>query len=226
MQRYASLNTCDGLSQRCDTGTRFGSTKDPLPSKTTILPLSVVPGTASKGLRTLAPWNVIRLEMSPPPVSFGANLYRQFSKDCQSFHIQDGNGFCGFVCRFVILHLSPWSDKFLKKLNSMVTNGTMCEDSVFFILAISNTFPLANVSTAETFSVSCALPSSFVFTWIKTRFSENLLAVPVFPSDIVLHLHFPQIRHCSHDDCCLRHSKFSHHHWSSITETMCAFICS
>ena len=58
----------------------FGSMKDPLPSKTTMLPLSITPDTASKGLRTLAPWNVIRLEVSPPTVLFGANFYRQFSK--------------------------------------------------------------------------------------------------------------------------------------------------
>ena len=45
----------------------FGSMKDPLPSKTTVLPLSITPDTASKGLRTLAPWSVIRLGMSPPP---------------------------------------------------------------------------------------------------------------------------------------------------------------
>ena len=45
----------------------FGSKKDPLPSKTIMLPLSMTPDTASKGLRTLAPWNVIRLEMLPPP---------------------------------------------------------------------------------------------------------------------------------------------------------------
>ena len=32
-----------------------------------MLPLSISPDTASKGLRTLAPWNGTRLEMSPPP---------------------------------------------------------------------------------------------------------------------------------------------------------------
>ena len=45
----------------------FGSMKHPLPSKTKMLPLSTTPDTASEGLRTLAPWSVIRLEMSPPP---------------------------------------------------------------------------------------------------------------------------------------------------------------
>ena len=45
----------------------IGSMKDSLPSKTTMLPLSITPDTASKGLRNLAPWNVTRLEMSPPP---------------------------------------------------------------------------------------------------------------------------------------------------------------
>ena len=45
----------------------LGSMKDPLPSKTTMLPLSITPDTASKGVRTLAPWSVTRLEMSPPP---------------------------------------------------------------------------------------------------------------------------------------------------------------
>ena len=45
----------------------FGSMKDPLPSKTTMLPLSLTTGTASKGLPTLAHWNVIPLEKSPPP---------------------------------------------------------------------------------------------------------------------------------------------------------------
>ena len=45
----------------------LGSVKDPLPSKTTMLPLSITPDTTSKGLRTLAPWNVTQLEMSPSP---------------------------------------------------------------------------------------------------------------------------------------------------------------
>ena len=41
--------------------------KDPLPSKTTMLPLSITPDTSSKGLRTLAPSNVIQLRISLPP---------------------------------------------------------------------------------------------------------------------------------------------------------------
>ena len=46
----------------------FGSMMDPLPSKKkTMLPVSITPDTASRGLRTLVPWNVTRLEMSPPP---------------------------------------------------------------------------------------------------------------------------------------------------------------
>ena len=77
----------------------FGSMKDPLPSKTTMLPLSLTPDTASKGLRTLAPWNVIRLEMSPPTVTFGANFYSKFFTDCLSFHLQGP--------RIVVLSLSP-----------------------------------------------------------------------------------------------------------------------
>ena len=55
----------------------FGSMKDPLPSKTTMLPLSITPDTASKGLQTLAPRNVT--------VSFGANFYRQFSQIVELF---------------------------------------------------------------------------------------------------------------------------------------------
>ena len=43
----------------------FGSTKDPLPSKTTMLHLSITPDTASKGLRTLAPWNVFSSRCHP-----------------------------------------------------------------------------------------------------------------------------------------------------------------
>ena len=54
--------------------------KDPLPSKTTMLPLSITPDTASKGLRNLAPWNDTRLEMSLPPFrsvrTFAANSHR------------------------------------------------------------------------------------------------------------------------------------------------------
>ena len=49
----------------------FGNMKDPLPSITTMFPLSITPDTASKGLWTLAPWNVARLEMSPPPCRWG-----------------------------------------------------------------------------------------------------------------------------------------------------------
>ena len=47
--------------------TNFGNMKDPLPSKNHNVTLAIKPDTASKGLRTLAPWNVTRLEMSPPP---------------------------------------------------------------------------------------------------------------------------------------------------------------
>ena len=56
----------------------FGNMKDPLPSKTTMLSLSTTPDTASKGLRSLAPWNVTRLEMSPPPCRSVRTFYRQF----------------------------------------------------------------------------------------------------------------------------------------------------
>ena len=58
----------------------FGSMKDPLPSNTTMLPLSIAPVTASKGLRTLSPWDVTRLEVSLPPCrsvrTFAVNSYR------------------------------------------------------------------------------------------------------------------------------------------------------
>ena len=68
MQRYASLDhTVMAFLTDATVAHVFGSVKDPLPSKSTMLPLSITPDTASKGLRTLAPWTVIRLEMSPPP---------------------------------------------------------------------------------------------------------------------------------------------------------------
>ena len=77
----------------------FGSMKDPLPSsKTTMLPLSITPDTASKGLRTLAPWNVIRLEMSPPPC-VRCELLLSILQDCLSFQLQGP--------RIVVLSLSP-----------------------------------------------------------------------------------------------------------------------
>ena len=69
MQRCASLNPVMVFLTDATPAHVFVSVKDPLPSKTTMLPLSITPDTASKGLRTLAPWSVIRLEMSPPPCS-------------------------------------------------------------------------------------------------------------------------------------------------------------
>ena len=42
----------------------FGNMKDPLVSKTTMLPSSITPYTARRGLGTVAPCNIIRLEMS------------------------------------------------------------------------------------------------------------------------------------------------------------------
>ena len=65
----------------------FGNMKDPLPSKTTMLPLSITPDTASKGLRTLAPWNVTRLEMSPHRVA-RCGLLLSVLPGCLSFHLQ------------------------------------------------------------------------------------------------------------------------------------------
>ena len=68
MQRYASLDSCDGLSHRCHPSTRTSQYDGSTPIEDhTMFPLSITPDTASKGLRTLAPWNVSRLEMSPPP---------------------------------------------------------------------------------------------------------------------------------------------------------------
>ena len=83
----------------------------------------------------------------------------------------------------------------------MVPNGTFCEVSVSSSSQFPTLFPLGadcwwssidvsfgsaicsdvtNASTAETFSVSFTLPSSFAFAWIRTRFSEDFLAVPDF----------------------------------------------
>ena len=76
----------------------FGNMKDLFPSKTTILPLSITPDTASKGLRTLAPWNVTRLEMSPPPCR-SARTFTVNLPDCRSFHLQGP--------RIVVLSLNP-----------------------------------------------------------------------------------------------------------------------
>ena len=81
----------------------------------------------------------------------------------------------------------------------MVPNGTFCEVSVSSSSQFPTLFPvgadfgdpplmrvlalqsaLTNASTAETFSVSFSLLSSFAFAWIVTRFSEDFLAVPDF----------------------------------------------
>ena len=67
----------------------FGNMEDPLPSKTTMLPLSITPDTAKKGLRTLAPWNVTRLEMSPPLHRVvRCELVVSIPPDCLFFHLQ------------------------------------------------------------------------------------------------------------------------------------------
>ena len=78
----------------------FGSMKDPLPSNTTMLPLSITPDTASKGLRTLSPWNVTRLEMSLPPCRSVRTIAAN-SADCLSFHLQGP--------RIVVFSPSPWT---------------------------------------------------------------------------------------------------------------------
>ena len=67
MQRDASLNPVMAFLTEATPAHELGNMKDPLPAKTTMLPLSITPDTASKGLRTLAAWNVTRLEMSLPP---------------------------------------------------------------------------------------------------------------------------------------------------------------
>ena len=74
MQRDAPLNPCDSLLTEATPTHWPGSIKDPVPSKTTMLPLSIIPETASKGFRTSAPWRVTRLEMSFTTVSFGMDL--------------------------------------------------------------------------------------------------------------------------------------------------------
>ena len=75
-----------------------GSMKDPLPSKTTMLPLSITPDTASKDLRTFASRNVTRLEISPHRV-VRCELLPSILPDCLSFHLQGP--------RIVVLSLSP-----------------------------------------------------------------------------------------------------------------------
>ena len=69
-----------------------------IPSKSTMLPLSITPDTASKGLRTLASWNVTRLEMSPHRV-VRCDFLPSFLPDCPSVHLQGP--------RIVVLSLSP-----------------------------------------------------------------------------------------------------------------------
>ena len=77
----------------------FGNMKDPLTSKTTMLPMSITPDTACKGFRTLDPWDVTRLEMSPPTVSFGANFYCQFSQIVYLF-TSEAHVLCPFTEHF------------------------------------------------------------------------------------------------------------------------------
>ena len=55
MQRDAPLNPCDRLSHRSHTSTLAWQSKGSAPSKTTMLPLSITPDTASRSLQTLAP---------------------------------------------------------------------------------------------------------------------------------------------------------------------------
>ena len=64
MQRYASLNPCDDLTHRCHTCTRAWQYEGFASIEDHDVAFVITPDTASKGLRTLAPWNVTRLEMS------------------------------------------------------------------------------------------------------------------------------------------------------------------
>ena len=76
----------------------LGSLKDPLSSKTTMLPLSITPDTASRGLRTLAPWNVTRLEIATHRV-VGCVLLLSIHPGWLSFHLQGPH--------IVVLSLNP-----------------------------------------------------------------------------------------------------------------------
>ena len=77
---------------------KFGSMKNPLPSKTTRLPLSVTPDTASRGLRTLDLGMSVELTCrTHRVVRYG--LLLSFLTDCLSFQLQGPH--------IVVLSLSP-----------------------------------------------------------------------------------------------------------------------
>ena len=82
MERYASLNSCDGFLTDATPAHDLGSVKDPLPSKTTTLPLSITPDTASRNLRTLdlGPLECDSTGDVASTVLFGTDLNCQFSQ--------------------------------------------------------------------------------------------------------------------------------------------------
>ena len=82
MQWYASFESLVmAFLTEATPAHEFGSMKGPLPSNATMFLLSITHDPASRGLRTLARWNVIRLKMSPPCRS----VHRQSSQIVKHF---------------------------------------------------------------------------------------------------------------------------------------------
>ena len=109
--------------------TEFGSIKDPLPSKTTMLPLSITPDTAKSRLADRGSLERHSARDVTPTVLFGANI------DCQashilSFHLQGP--------RIAVLSLSP-STVFIQHVanrNHFSCTGVNCDFSVSTSLII------------------------------------------------------------------------------------------
>ena len=123
MQRDASLNPCNGLFHRGHTCTRVWQYE----GRTSIENHNVTfvnhRDTASKGLRTLSPWNVARLEMSLPPCR-SVRTVAVNSADCLSFHLQGP--------RIVVFSPSPWtvSDQHLANRLGFTTDSRAPESTV------------------------------------------------------------------------------------------------
>ena len=138
--------------------------KNPFPSKTTMLPLSITPDTPCKGLRTLAPWNVVRLvplEMSLPPCR-SVRTCTVSSPRLSTFHLQGPCIVVFLLCSLIVskqhlanppdtqqifLHRSQLSSRYRPRLPSV----SPCLLSIVKLRIVT---PLIGVLARSVFSFS------------------------------------------------------------------------
>ena len=147
--------------------------------------------------------------------------------------------FCGLKCGFITIHLITMVWQYLKGPQIDGPQWRMLWGFCFVVHTISDTFPferrfwgssidvsfgsaicsdVTNASKAETFFVNFTVPSSFVFAWFMTRFSEDSLSVPDFQAVQFSIFTFHRFVTNSMKVACFI-TQISHHHWSKTAVT-------